>query len=136
MSPIHGIFPVYFTQLSKFNTALTVWLVNIYGSYINHYELTEQEINAFAGILQNLKVIVNDSFQFALIGECLFLDEQLSTGSSRIYWRIDRYDDYFHTLKELPQNYWELAEQIFNIATTISKQYSNFNNYYSPKSVK
>lgn len=126
-------FPVYFTQLSKFNTALTVWLVNIYGSYINHYELTEQEINAFAGILQNLKVIVNDSFQFALIGECLFLDEQLSAGSSRIYWRIDRYDDYFHTLKELPQNYWELAEQIFNLATTISKQYSNFNNYYSFK---
>lgn len=126
-------FPLYLTQLSKFNIALTVWLVNIYGNYVNSCELTEQEKDAFADMLQNLKVIVNDSFQFALRGECLLLNERLFHDSPYIYWRIGRYDDYFHTLNKLPKNYWKLAEQIFNTATEISKKYSNFNDYYSFK---
>lgn len=123
--------PVYLKELSNYNTALTVWLINIYGNYINYFELTDPEISELTTKLQFLKEQMSDSYRNAVTGECLLLYHQLSSGKSNIYWRIDRYDDYFHQLKTLPHDYWSQAAQIFQIATLISKQYCNFNDYYT-----
>lgn len=123
--------PSSLRELSDFNIALTVWQVHIFGNYVNSFPPTEREIEALTAQLQTLQGRLRDSFRSTLAGECLALYRQISTGDPRIFWRIDRYDDYFRQLKQLPRDRWIQADRIFQIAEKISCRYSDFREYHA-----
>ena len=123
--------PLCLRELSQFNIALTVWQVHVFGNYVNSFPPTEREIEALTAQLQTLQGRLRDSFRSTLAGECLALYRQISTGDPRIFWRIDRYDDYFRQLKQLPRDRWIQADRIFQIAEKISCRYSDFREYHA-----
>ena len=123
--------PSSLRELSDFNIALTVWQVHIFGTYVNTFPLTEQEIDALSGQLQTFQGRLSGSFRSALAGECLALFRQFSAGDPRLSWRIDRYDDYFRRLNRLPRDRWSQAERIFQVAERIAGRCRNFREYGS-----
>lgn len=118
-------------EFSDFSIALTVWQVHIFGTYVNTFPLTEREIDSLSARIQTLQERLNGSFRSALTGESFALFRQFSAEDPRLSWRIDRYDDYFHRLKRLPEDRWKQAERIFQVVERISSCYSNFHEYYA-----
>ena len=118
---------------AQFSALTYIWLIEIYGQFVNHFDLPIEKRMQLIALLRECNELIEISFKNAVLGECFSLNEEFASSRSCIDWRSNQFNDYFVNLETRPWNWWYLEYQVFKIADQFLNGYGNFNQYYTFK---